>query len=242
MKLAIAPMSFDVMLTENMFGDILSDEAGAICGSLGLLPSASLGEGPGLFEPVHGSAPTLAGKNIANPVGAIASAAMLLADGLGLREEAALITRAIEATLAAGARAARHVGLRRSHQRPVDSTDDGALDLASRQAHPRRSAHDPRFAQDLCDVWIGLARQAAERQRLITREDADPLLAFEWDQFDVDERARRPAVDDDSTAPPALISAGRSDVGTKYEPRLDRLPWAEADGSIDFDCGVVYLR
>jgi len=106
MKLAIAPMSFDVMLTENMFGDILSDEAGAICGSLGLLPSASLGEGPGLFEPVHGSAPTLAGKNIANPVGAIASAAMLLADGLGLREEAALITRAIEATLAAGARTA----------------------------------------------------------------------------------------------------------------------------------------
>ena len=82
------------MLTENMFGDILSDEAGAVCGSLGLLPSASLGAGPGLFEPVHGSAPDLAGKDIANPIGAIASAAMLLADGLGLREEGAAVDRA----------------------------------------------------------------------------------------------------------------------------------------------------
>ena len=86
MKLALAPTAFDVMLTENMFGDILSDEAGAVCGSLGLLPSASLGEGPGLFEPVHGSAPDLAGRDLANPVGAILSAAMLLADGLGLRK------------------------------------------------------------------------------------------------------------------------------------------------------------
>src|SRR5205085_5582430 len=71
MKLALAPAKFDVMLTENMFGDILSDEAGAVCGSLGLLPSASLGHGPGLFEPVHGSAPDIAGKDIANPIGAI---------------------------------------------------------------------------------------------------------------------------------------------------------------------------
>ena len=78
MKLALAPATFDVLLTENMFGDILSDEAGAVCGSLGLLPSASLGDGPGLFEPVHGSAPDLAGRDVANPIGAIASAAMLL--------------------------------------------------------------------------------------------------------------------------------------------------------------------
>ena len=106
MKLAMAPASFDVVLTENMFGDILSDEAGAICGSLGLLPSASLGNGPGLFEPVHGSAPAIAGKNIANPIGAIASAAMLLGDGLGLREEAACVTSAIEAVLEGGARTA----------------------------------------------------------------------------------------------------------------------------------------
>ena len=106
MKLALAPSRFDVMLTENMFGDILSDEAGAICGSLGLLPSASLGEGPGLFEPVHGSAPDLAGKGIANPVGAILSGAMLLSDGLGLSDEAAAIVRAVESTLAGGARTA----------------------------------------------------------------------------------------------------------------------------------------
>jgi 3-isopropylmalate dehydrogenase len=70
------------------------------------LPSASLGEGPGLFEPVHGSAPTLTGKNIANPIGAIASAAMLLGDGLGLREEATFVTCAIEAVLESGARTA----------------------------------------------------------------------------------------------------------------------------------------
>jgi 3-isopropylmalate dehydrogenase len=102
MKLALAPASFDVILTENLFGDILSDEAGAIVGSLGLLPSASLGAGTGLFEPVHGSAPDIAGRNVANPVGAIASAAMLLRHALGLEAEAAAVERAIERTLAAG--------------------------------------------------------------------------------------------------------------------------------------------
>ena len=104
MKLALAPAAFDVVLTENMFGDILSDEAGAVCGSLGLLPSASLGDGPGLFEPVHGSAPDLAGRNVANPVGAILSAAMLLGDGLGLRTEGAAVTAAVERTLVANIR------------------------------------------------------------------------------------------------------------------------------------------
>ena len=106
MKLALAPASFDVLLMENMFGDILSDEAGAVCGSLGLLPSASLGHGPGLFEPVHGSAPTIAGKDIANPIGAMLSAGMLLSDGLGLAEEGRAITAAVERTLAAGHRTA----------------------------------------------------------------------------------------------------------------------------------------
>jgi 3-isopropylmalate dehydrogenase len=106
MKLAFAPASFDVILTENMFGDILSDEAGAVCGSLGLLPSASLGAGPGLFEPVHGSAPDIKGLSRANPIGAIASAAMLLADGLRLSNEAAAITHAIEHALAGGLRTA----------------------------------------------------------------------------------------------------------------------------------------
>jgi 3-isopropylmalate dehydrogenase len=104
MKLALAPSAFDVILTENLFGDILSDEAGAIVGSLGLLPSASLGDGAGLFEPVHGSAPDLAGKGIANPIGAIASAAMLLDLGLRLHEEARTVERAIGAALTSGVR------------------------------------------------------------------------------------------------------------------------------------------
>jgi 3-isopropylmalate dehydrogenase len=104
MKIALAPSSFDVILTENLFGDILSDEAGAIVGSLGLLPSASLGESRGLFEPVHGSAPDIAGKKLANPIGAIASAAMLLRHGLNLATEANAVDRAIEAVLRAGVR------------------------------------------------------------------------------------------------------------------------------------------
>lgn len=106
MKLACAPSSFDVLLTENLFGDILSDEAGAICGSLGMLPSASLGNGPGLFEPVHGSAPSIAGKQLANPCGAILSAAMMLRSGLGLPEPADAIERSVAETLAAGLRTA----------------------------------------------------------------------------------------------------------------------------------------
>lgn len=106
MKLACAPSSFDVLLTENLFGDILSDEAGAICGSLGLLPSASLGAGPGVFEPVHGSAPSIAGKNQANPSGAILSAAMMLRSGLQQPAAADVIERAVAETLADGFRTA----------------------------------------------------------------------------------------------------------------------------------------
>jgi 3-isopropylmalate dehydrogenase len=106
MKLAYSPASFDVVVTENMFGDILSDEAGAVVGSLGLLPSASLGDGAGLFEPVHGSAPDIAGKNIANPIGAIASAAMLLRHACGLESEARAVEAAIERALTDGLRTA----------------------------------------------------------------------------------------------------------------------------------------
>jgi 3-isopropylmalate dehydrogenase len=105
MRLVTAPGSFDVMVTENMFGDILSDEAAVLTGSLGMLPSASLGEGKlGLYEPIHGSAPDIAGKGICNPLGTILSAAMLLRHSLGLEEEAQSIERAVEAALAAGAR------------------------------------------------------------------------------------------------------------------------------------------
>ena len=104
MRLVARPAAVDVLLTENLFGDILSDEAAVLSGSLGLLPSGSIGDGPGLFEPVHGSAPDIAGKGIANPIGAIASAAMLLRYGLGLLEAAGAIEQALFAVLAAGAR------------------------------------------------------------------------------------------------------------------------------------------
>jgi 3-isopropylmalate dehydrogenase len=106
MRLVSSPAAFDVLLTENLFGDILSDEAAVLAGSLGLLPSASIGDGPGLFEPVHGSAPDIAGRGIANPIGAIASAAMLLRYGFRLPEAAATVERAIGGVLAAGARTA----------------------------------------------------------------------------------------------------------------------------------------
>src|SRR6266498_486439 len=104
MRLVADPRAFDVLLTENMFGDILSDEAAVLVGSLGLLPSASLGEGPGLFEPIHGSAPDIAGRDVANPIGAIATVALLLRHGLGLAEPAAAVERAISLALEQGAR------------------------------------------------------------------------------------------------------------------------------------------
>ena len=110
MRLVSSPASFDVLLTENMFGDILSDEAGVLAGSLGLLPSASVGDGPGLFEPVHGSAPDIAGHGTANPIGAIASAALLLRYGLKLPDAADLVDQAIAAVVGAGARTADIAG------------------------------------------------------------------------------------------------------------------------------------
>jgi len=102
MSLVLEPRRFDVLLTENLFGDILSDEAGALVGSLGLLPSASLGDGPALYEPVHGSAPALAGRDVANPVGAMASAAMLLRHTLGHHEAADAVEAAIGAQIESG--------------------------------------------------------------------------------------------------------------------------------------------
>ncbi|HYC72816.1 MAG TPA: 3-isopropylmalate dehydrogenase [Opitutaceae bacterium] len=103
MRLITHAAQFDVIVTENMFGDILTDEAAVLAGSLGLLPSASLGEGRlGLYEPIHGSAPDIAGKGIANPTGTILSAAMLLRHSLGLEAEAASIERAVNAAIADG--------------------------------------------------------------------------------------------------------------------------------------------
>lgn len=101
MQIIVNPKQFDVMLTENMFGDILSDEASVISGSLGLLPSASIGNSSALFEPIHGSYPQAAGKDIANPLGSVLSAAMML-DYFELREEANLIRKAVEWTIEHG--------------------------------------------------------------------------------------------------------------------------------------------
>lgn len=105
MRLVTHPASFDVIVTENMFGDILTDEAAVLTGSIGLLPSASLGDGSrGLYEPIHGSAPDIAGQGIANPVGTVLSVAMLCRHSLGLEREAAAIERAVDAALRDGCR------------------------------------------------------------------------------------------------------------------------------------------
>lgn len=102
MKLITNPTSFDVIVTENLFGDILSDEGSVLTGSIGMLPSASLSETVGLYEPVHGSAPDIAGKGIANPLGMILSAAMMLRYSFDLNEEANAIEKAVEKSLEQG--------------------------------------------------------------------------------------------------------------------------------------------
>ena len=103
MHLIARPRAYDVIVTENMFGDILTDEASMLAGSLGLLPSASVGDGRnGIYEPIHGSAPDIAGKGIANPYAAILSAALLLRHSLGLEREAACVDQAVSAALDAG--------------------------------------------------------------------------------------------------------------------------------------------
>jgi 3-isopropylmalate dehydrogenase len=107
MQLIRNPRDFDVILTENLFGDVLTDEAAMLAGSLGVLPSAAIGEGQrGLYEPIHGSAPDIAGRGIANPIGTIMSAAMLLRHSLGLESEAQAIEKAVGRALDAGARTA----------------------------------------------------------------------------------------------------------------------------------------
>jgi len=105
MRLITSPATLDVIVTENMFGDILTDEASVLAGSMGLLPSASLGEkSVGLYEPIHGSAPDIAGKGIANPLGIILSAAMCLRHSLGLEDEAKLVEKAVHDAISEGAR------------------------------------------------------------------------------------------------------------------------------------------
>lgn len=121
MHLLSRPSDFDVIVTENMFGDILTDEASMLAGSLGMLPSASLGDSKrGLFEPIHGSAPDIAGLGIANPCGTIASAAMLLRHSLGLEAEACAVESAISTAIASGARTADIVS---DGESPISTTE-----------------------------------------------------------------------------------------------------------------------
>ena len=120
MHLLSRPSDFDVIVTENMFGDILTDEASMLAGSLGMLPSASLGDSSrGLYEPIHGSAPDIAGLGIANPCGAIASAALLLRHSLGLEQEASAVESAISDAISSGARTADIVSVSES---PISTT------------------------------------------------------------------------------------------------------------------------
>lgn len=105
MQLVINPKQFDVIVTENLFGDILSDESSMITGSIGMLPSASLGEGSfGMYEPIHGSAPDLAGMDKANPIATILSAGMMLRNSFGMELEAKAVEDAVKAVLQEGYR------------------------------------------------------------------------------------------------------------------------------------------
>jgi 3-isopropylmalate dehydrogenase len=133
MLLVQRPKDFDVILTENMFGDILSDQAGGVVGSLGLLASASIGGPVGIYEPVHGSAPDIAGKGIANPLGAILSAAMLLRHSFQLDREAVCVENAVDATLNSGLRTADLV---RNNQKAATTSEMGkkVLDMVKQLA------------------------------------------------------------------------------------------------------------
>jgi len=127
MHLMNIPRNFDVVLTENLFGDILSDEAGVITGSLGMLPSATIGGTVNLYEPVHGSAPDIAGTGKANPLGAILTAAMVLRHSANLEQDAAAIESAVRTVLAAGHRTADIARGNTSGQHLVSTTEMGKL-------------------------------------------------------------------------------------------------------------------
>ena len=140
MQLIDKPTSFDVVLTNNMFGDILSDEAAMLTGSIGLLPSASLGEHSALYEPVHGSAPDIAGRNKANPLAAIASVALMLRYSLHMEAAALAIEQAIERILKRGVRTADLPGT----ARPTSTTRMGDLIAETTQKILRSAASKKR--------------------------------------------------------------------------------------------------
>lgn len=139
MRLVTSPASFDVILTENLFGDILSDEAAVITGSLGMLASATIGGAVNLYEPVHGSAPDIAGKDVANPSGAIASAALLLRHSADCYQDADDIEQAIGEVLAAGYRTP---DIARPQQHSVTTRAMGAaVEQALAEVIDRRQAY-----------------------------------------------------------------------------------------------------
>ena len=121
------PRNFDVVLTENLFGDILSDEAGVITGSLGMLPSATIGGAVNLYEPVHGSAPDIAGTGKANPLGAILTAAMILRHSANLEQDAKAVEQAVHKVLDAGYRTADIARGQQPGQAPVTTQEMGKL-------------------------------------------------------------------------------------------------------------------
>ena len=134
MQLVSRPAEFDTIVTENLFGDILSDESAMLTGSLGMLPSASLGaEGaPGLFEPVHGSAPDIAGQGIANPLATFLSAAMMLRHGLDRADEAERIETAVDAVLESGLRTADLAAAGESTVGTTEMTDAVLAEMAGK--------------------------------------------------------------------------------------------------------------
>jgi 3-isopropylmalate dehydrogenase len=127
MHIMNTPRNFDVVLTENLFGDILSDEAGVITGSLGMLPSATIGGAVNLYEPVHGSAPDIAGTGKANPLGAILTAAMVLRHSANLEQDAKAVEQAVHKVIDAGYRTADIARGQQTDHTPVSTQEMGKL-------------------------------------------------------------------------------------------------------------------
>jgi 3-isopropylmalate dehydrogenase len=141
MHLVSNPSRFDVILTENLFGDILSDESAVISGSLGMLASASIGGPVGLFEPVHGSAPDIAGRGIANPLGAIATAALLLRYAGGMEQDASNIKEAIGEVLDRGYRTADLIRDKRTRAVTTEEMGAAVEDALSGISERRHAYH-----------------------------------------------------------------------------------------------------
>jgi 3-isopropylmalate dehydrogenase len=141
MQLVLAPAQFDVILTSNMFGDILSDLGAALAGSIGLIPSMSLGPGPSLYEPIHGSAPTLAGKDVANPVGMILSATMMLRESFALAKEAEWIESAVDRLFASGIRTPDTMQPGMTRVGCVEFGEWLCAEMAGGSSQPKRAEH-----------------------------------------------------------------------------------------------------